>query len=454
LIKFIVFKELSVNFEDQQCNGLEQIMKISFTLLTLIICFFSGLSTGLARTFNYVDSCLGSQTAFTIDDLSGVTSVAWDFGDPASGSANTSTLTAPTHQFSSSGFFNVSVTINGGAENIIKQVQIYPLPTTSNSLLYACKGITVILKTDTQNVMKRYEWVTTATTQSITFKLTRDTTFWVYNYDHRECRAKGYFWIKAFEINPDFNINQPNQCLNGNSFVFTNLTLDSHRPWMQYFWSFGDAATANSKDASHVYGNAGAFPVTLVAVPQDTFVCADTTTRLVNVFNQVLPDFDYDVNRCKNLVTFTNTSGPAQNYFWDFGNGKKYFVKDTTEKYPSSGKYTVVLFTNVGTSCTDSLSLEIDITVADSLIFIPNAFSPNNDSINSTFKVVGLDYECYPYVLKIYNRWGEQIFTSESLAGEPFWNGMYNGLRVQQGVYYYTVIGKHFTKSGTLTVLP
>jgi len=407
-----------------------------------------------ARTFTYVDSCFGDQSAFIIDDLTGVTTVAWDFGDPASGGANTSAAFAPTHQFTASGFYNVSLTINGGTEFINKQVVINPLPTTGNSLLYACKGITVILKTDTGSVMKRYEWVTGVTSQSITFKLTRDTTFWVYNYDNRECRAKGYFWVKAISINPNFTIDKPNQCLNGNNFVFTNCTNTTKRSWMKFNWSFGDGNTNNSTDANHAYSASGAYQVRLVAIPQDTFDCADTIKKVVNIFKQVMPDFDYDVNRCQNLVTFTNTSGPAQNYYWDFGNGDKYYVKDTIERYPGTGNYTVILYTNISTSCTDSITKVIDIPSTDSMIFIPNAFSPNNDGLNDSFKVYGLDYECFTYRLLIFNRWGEMVFNSDNMKGEPFWNGKYNSLKVPQGVYYYTIIAKHFTKYGSLTVLP
>ena len=423
---------------------------LSFIILLTFV-FFSGI----ARNFTCTGTCFKDTAKFVIDDITGITSVSWDFGDPASGANNTSTLISPTHIFSATGFYNVTVTINGGAESINNQIGVNPLPTTGNSLLYACKGITVILKTDTQNVMSHYLWHTGATTQSVTFRLLKDTTWWVWNYDSRECRAKGYFWVKAITINPNFSINQPNQCLVGNNFVFTNQTNTTVRPWIQFSWSFGDGGTDVNRDASHTYGSAGTFPVRLIAWPQDTQAsCADTITKMVNLFNQVPPTFTADVNRCNKTVVFTNTSGPAQNYYWDFGNGKKYFCKDTTERYSSMGKYTVKMYTNLNTSCTDSDSVVVDIGGVDSNIFIPNAFSPNKDGINDGFKVVGLDYECLTYKLLIYNRWGEKIFDSSDMVGEPVWDGFYNGTRVEQGVYYYSVIGKHFTKWGCLTVLP
>jgi gliding motility-associated-like protein len=58
---------------------------------------------------------------------------------------------------------------------------------------------------------------------------------------------------------------------------------------------------------------------------------------------------------------------------------------------------------------------------------IPNAFTPNGDEINATFKAVGKTIESQ--IVKIYNRWGEKIYEG------PEWNGQ-NAI---QGVYTYTI---------------
>jgi gliding motility-associated-like protein len=66
------------------------------------------------------------------------------------------------------------------------------------------------------------------------------------------------------------------------------------------------------------------------------------------------------------------------------------------------------------------------------LLFIPNAISPNNDGINDVFRVVGLGYTHID--ITIYNRWGEQIYTSDDFTE---WDATYKGEKVQMGAYVY-----------------
>lgn len=66
--------------------------------------------------------------------------------------------------------------------------------------------------------------------------------------------------------------------------------------------------------------------------------------------------------------------------------------------------------------------------------FVPNAFTPNNDGYNDRFKIY---HNCLitNFKLKIFNRWGENIFQSEDL--NTSWNGTNNGQLVPAGVYVW-----------------
>ncbi len=71
----------------------------------------------------------------------------------------------------------------------------------------------------------------------------------------------------------------------------------------------------------------------------------------------------------------------------------------------------------------------------DATMFIPNSFSPyNQDGINDKFGPVGLYVK--NYTMKIYDRWGEEIYNTNS--GQP-WDGTFHGQFVQQGVYIYYI---------------
>jgi len=61
---------------------------------------------------SFTTSCAGNTATFTNTSLPCQSSV-WDFGDPASGAANTSNLPNPTHTFPASGTYPVTLTISG-----------------------------------------------------------------------------------------------------------------------------------------------------------------------------------------------------------------------------------------------------------------------------------------------------------------------------------------------------
>jgi gliding motility-associated-like protein len=89
--------------------------------------------------------CFGDATEFTINSTAPPTSVVWDFGDPASGVNNTSTVLNPTHIFSSAGNYTISAAITvGTSTNIIStDVTILNSPSvTSPILLIQCEDDT------------------------------------------------------------------------------------------------------------------------------------------------------------------------------------------------------------------------------------------------------------------------------------------------------------------------
>ncbi|MEO5889155.1 MAG: gliding motility-associated C-terminal domain-containing protein [Ferruginibacter sp.] len=70
------------------------------------------------------------------------------------------------------------------------------------------------------------------------------------------------------------------------------------------------------------------------------------------------------------------------------------------------------------------------------IIYIPTAFTPNNDSWNDQFRILGINNTAYKsYHLIIYNRWGELVFKSEKPA--EGWDGTYKGKRAGVGNYVY-----------------
>lgn len=86
-------------------------------------------------------------------------------------------------------------------------------------------------------------------------------------------------------------------------------------------------------------------------------------------------------------------------------------------------------------------------------MYVPTAFSPNNDAFNKTFFPQGLFIDNFE--LTIFNRWGESIFQTTNATG---WDGNINEKPAPEGVYayritYYDSLGQRFVKAGTVTLI-
>ena len=85
-------------------------------------------------------------------------------------------------------------------------------------------------------------------------------------------------------------------------------------------------------------------------------------------------------------------------------------------------------------------------------IKIPNAFSPNGDGKNDTWRILNIDDYPENEVI-VYNRWGGVVFNTVNYNNE--WDGTRNGLPLSTGTYYYIVEIKKGNKpyTGALTIV-
>jgi gliding motility-associated-like protein len=67
-------------------------------------------------------------------------------------------------------------------------------------------------------------------------------------------------------------------------------------------------------------------------------------------------------------------------------------------------------------------------------VTFPNAFTPNGDDKNDCFRPLFMGYKRFQ-MFRVVNRWGQTVF--ESVNSNPKWDGTYNGVNQDLGVYYY-----------------
>lgn len=71
-------------------------------------------------------------------------------------------------------------------------------------------------------------------------------------------------------------------------------------------------------------------------------------------------------------------------------------------------------------------------------LIIPTTFSPNDDDINDTWEIGGVEEfpNCF---VQIFDRWGQELFQSTGYNDKKAWDGTYKEKPVSEGVYFYVV---------------
>ena len=158
----------------------------------------------LSASSNFVAlTCDGFTVDFTNNSTGNPDTYLWNFGDPASGAANTSPLPNPSHTFTAAGIFNVKLVVSQGglcADSVTKPIGVYPgfFPgfITSAPL---CAGVAVVF-TDTSKtnygVVDSWRWdFGDLTTLADTSHLPVDTYTYnpggIYNVELKVTNSKG-----------------------------------------------------------------------------------------------------------------------------------------------------------------------------------------------------------------------------------------------------------------------
>jgi len=115
------------------------------------------------------------------------------------------------------------------------------------------------------------------------------------------------------------------------------------------------------------------------------------------------------------------------------------YEEDTQYTFSESGTYNIVLKTKLS-SQEELDSVTITIAISDSKLEFPNAFSPNGDGINDTYKAKTGWKNIVSFHAYIFNRWGQKLYEWTDPNGE--WDGTYKGKDVKDGVYFVLVKAK------------
>ncbi len=131
---------------------------------------------------------------------------------------------------------------------------------------------------------------------------------------------------------------------------------------------------------------------------------------------------------------------------------------------PSGLAFVTTLYNIAVTSingCTTTDSVKVTVNCSKENLFIPTAFTPNNDGLNDYFYPMARGYKIINAFV-VYNRWGQKLFEKKNFLPNQMqlgWDGTYKGVKINepQGLVWYVEatcdLGQSITKKGTLTLL-
>ena len=211
------------------------------------------------------------------------------------------------------------------------------------------------------------------------------------------------------------------------------------------YWEFGDGNTSNSQGtASYSYAYDSCFDLKVTLVNNLGCQVDSTIEDIVCAFRTPIANFIYNPLEPivpETNVNFENKSSYFTNSLWRFSNLGFSFLENPSFQFPNTdgGFYPVTLIVINEGKCIDSITKIVEIKNTLN-IYIPNSFTPNNDGINDKFSVSFNNNSIDKYTIRIFNRWGETLFTSHDLNFE--WDGTYEGEEVPSGGYIWRITGK------------
>ncbi|MCB9226672.1 MAG: gliding motility-associated C-terminal domain-containing protein, partial [Chitinophagales bacterium] len=162
----------------------------------------------------------------------------------------------------------------------------------------------------------------------------------------------------------------------------------------------------------------------------------DTTTAIAQtpVDISLFDNDDLNPNAVSSNTTIITDPAHGTVTVTDSENGIVNYVSDDEYARVDSFQYVVCQTLTDGEVLCDSAWVYVYV---DGDIFIPEGFTPNGDGTNDAFVIPDLD-RLYPNAtLKVFNRWGDEVWNSEGPYRNNFVGRTFKGNQLPDGTYFY-----------------
>jgi gliding motility-associated-like protein len=374
-----------------------------------------------------LDPCQGLSIEF--ESLStNADGLQWDFGDP--GNVAGSVAANPTHVFSSSGTYTVSliasssvacsdetsieVEVNPALE--IEFIEPEPQCLPGNSFSFETSG----------NYTENADFLWTFDDSGIAnstmenpgpIQFEEEGTYLVeWTVTEGSCQAVEGEYVHVVDLlNVDF-ITEGTACAPYEAYIVDRTTGGSAN---NYTWSFGDETGSDFPGSvTHSYPEPGTYDISLTV--ESTFGCLDqetyTLTDAITVAPSPVAGFEFDppfadINEPYVQVT-SNALGADTCVYLIEGHSPVHDC-DFFQEFLAGGQYEITQVVTNEYGCEDRLSA--DFRVNGHAFYAPNAITLNQDGLNDFFLPV-VRGEIVEYRMVIYDRWGQVLFETEQVG--------------------------------------
>ncbi|RYY90382.1 MAG: PKD domain-containing protein [Chitinophagaceae bacterium] len=345
----------------------------------------------------------------------------WDFGDPATGSDNSSTLLSPSHTFSRSGDFQVTLRVTsstGVTTTTVKTIRVLDATVQVVSPIRCNGGGNGSLSAVASPAGSyTYSWSTTPTQ---TGQVANGLAPGSYTVEIRGANVCALRVSNALTDPPPVTHTETHSdarcgAANGKAEITPNGGVGPY----SFTWSAGSAASPSNVRSDLI-------PGTYAVAIADAYGCADTARFVVGNNSDLPVTLGRDTVLCKGETLLLQPApGPYATYQWQDGRTSvDYRVLQT-------GTYTVQVADADG--CRNNASVNITVDCSD--VFFPNAFTPDGNGRNDRFAPLGNLGALSDYMLRVYGRWGQVVFETRN----PYqgWNGQVAGSNGSSQVYVW-----------------
>lgn len=361
------------------------IYQVSLSVSTSTGCYAVHTSevkiTGAQQSaFTFSNGCMDTPAQFTDQTQANsgytITSWTWDFGDPATGISNTSTLQNPKHKFSGMGIYKVTLTTensNGCSNTAAKTISVTPDKDIDFSLSPACYGIPTSFGADTTSFDKKevstYAWnfgdnSAISSMEQPVHLFARPGNFTVTLTITKKSGCQGSV-SKTITVHttPVAQFTTSGNCAT-NQVAFTDNSYSSDGSKIAAWkWDFGvsnsTADTSSLQFPTFVYGAEGHYSARLTV--SSAAGCSAVKVMPVDVIPSPTAQFTYLAEPCHNgAVMFTDKSVSSQsmitNWKWEFAPGIYSSLQNPTYVFGDTDTcYNVKLTVTTANGCTNTM---------------------------------------------------------------------------------------------------